>query len=120
MLNYNIKGTGLEVSDELRGYVEKKLSTAEKFLHHAPVHVDVELEHDSLRAGERNRAEFTVAAGGDTYRAEAWGETMHAAVDLAMGELVVELGRNKKKRIDIVRRSAHRFKEYLRGLRWDV
>jgi len=49
------------------------------------------------------------------YRADALGESMHAAIDLAVGELVNELGRNKKRRLHILRRGAARIKDYIRG-----
>ncbi len=121
MLNYNIKGTGVEVSDELRNYVEKRLAGAEKFLKgDTTAHTNVELEHRVHREGDPNRAEFTLSVGGEVYRAESWGETLHAAIDVAVGELVRELGRDKKKRIHIVRRGAHRMKEFLRGWRSKV
>ncbi len=118
MLNYNIKGTGLEISDELRSYTEKKVSGAEKFLQgDTTAHADIELEHEAMRHGDRNRAEFTVSASGEVYRAESWGETMHSAIDLAIAELLTELSRNKKKRLSVVRRSAARAKDFLKGLR---
>lgn len=118
MLNYNIKGTGIDASDELRSYVEKRLGHAEKFLESDPsAHVDVELEHRPLRHGEHYRAEFTVQGAHRVWRAESWGESMHAAIDLAAAELGSELARNKKKRIDVVRRSAARAKEFFRGWR---
>lgn len=121
MLNYNIKGTGVEITDELRSYVERRLAHADKFLRGDPsAHVTVELEHHVLRDGDRNRAECTVAASGAVYRAESWAETMHAAVDVAVGELVLELGRNKKKRLHTLRRGALKVKEYLRGWRSTV
>ena len=116
MLNYNIKGTGLDISDELRGYAEKKLQHAEKFLRGDPsARVDIELEHQAARDGGHYRAEFTVSASGAVYRAEHWGESMHEAIDLAAGELLNELGRNKKKRLHLLRRSAAKVKDYLRG-----
>lgn len=118
MLNYNIKGTGLEISDELRRYAEKKLQQTEKFLQgDTAAHADIELEHDALRDGDRNRAEFTLTAAGGLYRAESWGETMHSALDLAIAGLLAELSRDKNKRIDLVRRGAAKAKEFLRGLR---
>ncbi len=121
MLNYNIKGTGLEISDELRAYAVKKLSNAEKFIHNdSSAHADIELEHETMRNGDRNRAEFTVTAAGGLHRAESWGETMHAAIDLAIAELLTELSRNKKKRLHVVRRGAQRVKDYLRGWRSTV
>ena len=116
MLNYNIKGTGVDVSDELRSYAEKKLQHAEKFLQNdSSARASIELEHQALRDGDKYRAEFTVFASGAVYRAESWSESMHAAIDLAIGELVNELGRNKKKRLHILRRGAARIKDYIRG-----
>ena len=121
MHNYNIKGTGIEVTDELRSYVERRLAHADKFLRGDPsARVSVELEHASLRDGDRNRAELTVAVSGAVYRAEHWGETIHSAIDVAAGELVLELGRNKKKRLHTLRRGALKVKEYIRGWRSTV
>lgn len=121
MLNYNIKGTGLDITDELRGYAEKKLGHAEKFLQNDPsARINIELEYQAARDGDKYRAEFTVFASGAAYRAERWGESMHAAIDLAVGELLNELGRNKKKRLHLVRRSAAKVKDYLRGWRGSV
>src|SRR3989344_1172562 len=118
MPNYNIKGTGIEVGDELRAYAERRLGSTKKFLQgDSAAHVDVELEHQAMRDGEKYRAEFTVRASGGSYRAESWGESMHAAIDLAIAQLQNELSRDKKKRLHLVRRSAQRVKDYLRGLR---
>lgn len=120
-MQYNIKGTELPITDELRSYVEKCLSHADKFLADDPsAHADVELEHAGVRDGDKYRAEFTVSASGELYRADAWGETLHAALDLATGELTKELRRTKSKRIDVLRRSALKVKEYLRGWRRKV
>lgn len=118
MLNYNIKGTGLDINDELRAYVEKRLPQAEKFLQgDTTAHADVELERDALRDGPHFRAEFTVSVHGNVYRAESWGESVQAAVDVAIDELSSELRRSKTKRLDIVRRSAAKAKQMLQGFR---
>ena len=117
-MNYNVKGTGVEITPEIRAYLEKQLSHVEKFLASDPTAiVAVELEHTPMRHGERNRAEFTVSAAGEVYRVEAWGETLHAAIDLAEPLLARELRRSKNKRLHVLRRSAARVKEYLRGWR---
>ncbi len=117
-MNYNIKGSGVEITPELRAYLEKRLAHVGKFLaKDSTAVIDVELEHAPLRNGERNRAEFTIAAGGETYRAEAWGETLHAAIDLAEPPLFRELRRKKNKRLHAFKRGATRIKEYLRGWR---
>jgi len=117
-MNYNIKGTGLPVTDELRTYVEKNLGGAEKFLAgDSTVHANVELEHSPLRDGPKYRAEFTVSAGGQVYRAEEWGSTMHEALDLAGTQLVKELRRTKSRHIALVRRGGAIIKDAIRGLR---
>ncbi len=121
MLNYNIKGTGVEISEELRGYVEKRLSHIDKFLQgDSAAHIDVELEHHMHREGEPNRAEFTVTTSSGMHRVERYGSTLHAAIDLASGELTHELGRNKKKRLHLVRRGAQKVKDYVRGWRTKI
>lgn len=128
MLNYNIKGTGLEVSEELRAYATRQLEKVEKFLEgDATAHADIELEYDQKRdpssakatqgKGGKYRAEFTISATGALYRAQEWGSTMHEAIDLAGSELFRELRRAKRKRFHVFRRGALKVKEYVRGWR---
>lgn len=117
-MNYNIKGTELAITSELRSYVEKRLAQTDKFLQHDPsAHTDVELEYAHARDGSKYRAEFTTAAAGALYRKDAWGSTMHEAIDLAIGGLTQELRQHKKKRLHFVRRGAAIAKDVLRGLR---
>jgi len=117
-MHYNIKGTELAITSELRSYVEKCLSKAEVFLQNdTTAHTDVELQYSSVRDGQKYRAEFTVAAVGALYRKEEWGDTMHEAIDLASAGLVQELRQNKKKKIHFMRRGAGLAKDVLRGLR---
>ena len=128
MINYNIKGTGVPVTDELRSYVEKKLAAAEKFLQgDSTAHTDVEFEFDPRRdpssakategKGGKYRAEFTVSSGGSVYRAEEWGTTLHEAIDVAQNELLKELRRTKRKNLHLMRRGGAIIKDVMRGLR---
>ncbi|MDE1925218.1 MAG: ribosome-associated translation inhibitor RaiA [Patescibacteria group bacterium] len=130
-MNYNIKGTGVSVTDELRDYIEKRLAHAGTFVGgDTTAHTDVELEysarHDpsSAEATEgkagKYRAEFTAGVGGQVYRAAQWGSTLHEAINIASAELAKELRREKKQKLKIFRHSAVRVKEYLRGWRKKV
>jgi ribosomal subunit interface protein len=117
-MNHNIKGTGLSVTDELRGYVEKKLAGADKFVAgDTTAHADVELEFAQVRDGGKYRAEFNLSAGGGLYRAEEWGSTMHEAIDLSIAVLENELRKTKKKHMHLVRRGGAAIKDAIRGLR---
>jgi len=117
-MNYNLKGTGLSVSGEMRAYVDKKLAPAEKFLSaSSPVRLDIELEFVSGAAGPKYSAEYTLVLGKKTFRAQAQGTALHEVVDIASDELVQELARAKDKRQHLFRRGAARIKDYLRGFR---
>ena len=117
-MNYNIKGTGISITLELREYAEKKLGSTDKFVRGNPTaHADVELEFSPLRDGGKYRAEFTVSASGALYRAESWGSTMHEAIDLAVNELVKELRRSKSKHMRLMRRGGALIKDIIRDFR---
>ena len=116
-MQYNIKGTGIDISDEIRSYVEKKLSVSEKFFQENSTHIDVELEYATNQEGKKYRTEFTLALYGGVHRVEAQGDTLHEAIDIAAGELAQDLSQLKKKRQHIFRRSSMRVKEYIRGFR---
>lgn len=117
-MRYNLKGTHIAITPELRAYVEKKFSVVEKFLHNdTSAYADIELEFREHEGGKKHRAEFTLTARHAMYRTEARAESMHEAIDLAVGEIVGELSRHKKKRLHAVRRGAARVKDVLRGLR---
>jgi len=120
-MNHNFKATGLALTPELRAYTEKRLAHADKFLGgDSTAHADIELEYSEHNETGKYRAEFTLAQGGNIFRASRWGSTMHEAVDLAVGELTGELSRTKEKRQNVLRRSAVKVKEYLRGWRKKV
>jgi putative sigma-54 modulation protein len=122
-MNYNIKGTNIAVTDELRIYAERQLAHASKLVGtDTTAHADIELEYDEHHEGApgssgKYRAEFTVSVSGTLYRASERGSTLHEAIDLAAGELLSELRQGKKKRLHTFRRAAVRVKEYLRGWR---
>ena len=116
-MNYNIKGTSLDITDELRAYVERQLAHADKLVDDTTAHADVELHHLPDGRSGKYRAEFTLSLGGKVYRAEAWGGGLHEAIDLAGAELVSELRRVKSKRIHVLRHTALKAKEYIRGWR---
>ncbi len=121
-MNYNIKGTGLTLTDEIRSYLEKKLAHVEKFVQNPSAsRADVELEYLSSEA-KTYRAEVTVHEPSlkQPLRAVATGSTLYEAIDKVEGEISSELTRNKKKKLQNFRRSAVKVKDFLRGLRKNI
>ena len=118
-MRYNIKGTDLSITDEIRTYVEKKLDSLNKFIS------DIETARADIELGflrdeaKQYRAELMFYEPGlpKKLRAVARGDALHEAIDLASAELFRLMTQDKRKRLDIFRRSAVKVKEYLRGWR---
>lgn len=118
-MEHNLKGTNIDLSAEVRAYVDKKLAGLDPLMSDLEAaRTDVELEY---KASEEKmfRAELMLHDGA-VVRAEATGGTLHEAIDKAMQELFDQLTRAKKKKRGVFRRSAVRVKEYLRGWRSSV
>ena len=118
-MNYNIKGTEVHITDEIRTYLEKKLTHLEKFVPNASAsRADVELKYLSSEA-KTYCAEVMLHSPHlkQSLRAEASGSTLYEAIDKVTAELQTELTRTKKKRLQNFRHSAVKVKEFLRGWR---
>lgn len=115
-MQYNLKGTNVDLTAEVRGYIEKKINRLDALLEHQEAaRADIELEF-LLSEEKIYRAELMLHDG-VLLRAEARGGTLHEAIDKATEELFTELTRAKKKRRGTLRRSAVRVKDFLRGWR---
>ena len=112
-MNYNIKGTDVTVTDELRTYVEKKLGALDKLLGLDSARVDVVVAY--LESEEKQYwAEMNLHDAGEPLHAEARAATLYGAVDAATSELIEELNKAKTKRKDEARHDAVKGKEMLR------
>jgi ribosomal subunit interface protein len=118
-MHYNLKGTGVPVTDELRDYIEKKLSTLDKFVaNNSGARTDVEVAY--LASEEKQYRAELLLHDKQQLRTTATGSTLHEAIDSAAGELAEELSRAKKKRLHTFRHNAFKVKEYLRGWRKSI
>ncbi len=118
-MNYNLKATDVTITDDIRTYLEKKLTHLEKFVHKASAaRADVELEYMPSQS-KMYRAEVMLHEPSLTMpmRAEATGSTLYEAIDIMAGDVTSELTRSKKKRLQNFRRSAVKVKDFLRGWR---
>ena len=114
---YNIKGTGLHITDGNRSYVEKRIAHLDKFFgRKAQARLDIELEF--LKDEEKQyRAEGTLHDHGleGDFRVETTGEGLHEAIDIMVNTLNLELSRVKKRMIHDKRKGALMFKNIIRG-----
>ncbi len=113
-MHYNLKGTDVSVTDELRSYIEKKLSALEKLAPKDSARVDVVVAY--LASEEKEYwVEMNLHDSGVPLHAEARAATLYGAIDATAGELSAELSKAKEKRKDEARHDAVLGKEILRS-----
>jgi ribosomal subunit interface protein len=85
------------LSDSIRGYIQKKMDSFEKFLREEnTIHVD--FDSDKHRSGIRYHVEIRIDPGSTVF-AEAIGEDLYEAIDLCMPKLKEQLTRRKDRRV---------------------
>ena len=113
----NIKATHIELSDELRSSIEKRLAGAEKFIKHMDhVYVDVGRTTNHHKQGDVFRAEFNVVINGDKFTTFSITEDINMSIDEAYSELIRQITEHKDQKISLVRRGARSVKKMLKGL----
>lgn len=94
MMNYNIRGNKLEVTEAIREHVIKKVSKLEKYFDTPPTSdVNVRL---SVFNNEQ-RIEVTIPMTDLVLRAEEHHEDLYAAIDLVVGKLERQIKKYKTK-----------------------
>ena len=115
----NIKATHLDLSDEIRNYVESRIDSLDKFIDVTEndttiFNVEVGKTTTAQNTGDIFRAEINLSAHGKTYRSEATKDHLFAAMDVATQELENQLLHHKTKRNTMFRRGAQKIKNILR------
>lgn len=117
-MNMHFRSESVELTEDVRGYVQEKISLSEKVLGDIPeenISYDVELSKDTTKhSGEIYRADVTMHFRGDRVHAVGHGETIHAAIDLAKDELTRRLSRGKNKKRSMFLRGAQKIKQMLK------
>jgi len=99
-----IKATNLELTGEMKGYIEKKFSGLNKYFAKI-IEMRVEVEHDPRHLkGDVYRCEVNVKIPRDLLRVEKRTSDFYKAVDKVRDHLKVILSRHKKKLADKQRR----------------
>ena len=93
-----IKGKGVEVTERLQDYVERKVGKLDRFLPDI-TEAWVELAVEGTRAAEDSQVcQVTVRANGAILRAEERSDDMFASIDTALDKMHRQIARYKGKR----------------------
>ena len=88
-----INGRNLNISDEMRAHVEKKIAKLDKYLRD-DAEVQVRFSQESKA---RNIAEITISLGSAILRAEEVGPDLYACFDKTLDKIVRQIRRHRTK-----------------------
>ncbi len=108
----------MELTDAIREYVNKKVSSTEKFVMKDGAHVNVEVAKTTNhhKQGEVYKAEIEIRSDGNVFFAEAETDDLYKAIDNAREDIVRELTSTKDRNNSLFRRGARSVKKMLKGL----
>ena len=102
-MRIDVKATKLELSEEIKVYIQKKMDMMERYLGKIQVlncHVEVGLAVGGQQSGQIYRAEVNLDLPGELLRVERTATDIFKAIDKVKDHLVDQIKRYKEKKID--------------------
>ncbi len=97
-MELTISGKNTEISDRIRGYIEKKAARLDRYLPHIDNAV-VELTRESAKSSEdRHIAQLTIRTRGTVLRAEERATDVFTAIDAVLDKMYRQIMRYKTRR----------------------
>lgn len=119
-MKIQIKGTNMNLTDEISDYLHKKINMLEKFIDPNDTSVLCEVEigrtTNHHKSGDVFRTEINIRQDGKHFRAVAEQESVMASIDEAKDEMSLELSNYKSKKITLLRRGGAAIKNMLKGI----
>jgi len=113
-MNINIKATNIELTPEIKDYVQEKMDMLEKYLGNIQVlncDVEVGMSVGGQQSGEIYRTEVNLAVQGDLLRVEKTEKDLFKAIDKVKNHLMRSIRRYKEKKFDKERKAEQGFKK---------
>ena len=96
-MEIKVLGKGIEVTEAINDYVERKLERIEKYFENSSAEVTIRTERNE------QIAEVVVEANGDMYRAESEEKDLYASIDKVIDILEGQIRKAKTKREKMMR-----------------
>jgi putative sigma-54 modulation protein len=112
-MQVNIRGKGIDLTEALKDYAQKKIHKVEHFFHNIQ-QIDIELEVDKIKEQvESQVAKATVWMSGKIVHATEASGDMYASIDLLIDKLDKQVKRFKEKIVQEKRRESSKEKHIL-------
>ena len=118
-MNINIKATNMELTGAINDYVNKRLSSIEKFSKGGSEisgYVEVGKTTNHHKQGDVFKAEFDININGEHFFATSEKNDLYAAIDDVKEELVSNITHNKDRKQTLFKRGAKSVKKMIKGL----
>jgi len=116
-MTIKIKATNIDLTDDIRNYVNKKIQKIEEIIGDDPTLL-IEVEVGRTTAHHQNgdifRAEINLNIRNKQYRSEAEKDTLYSAIDEAQEEILQIETKEKSKKISIIRRGGRTLKDLIK------
>lgn len=119
-MKITVRASGIELTPAISSYVEKKISSIEKYLNKENVdtalaQVEVGKSTHHHKSGNVFRAEVHITGGGLDLYAVSKMDDLYAAIDMVKDEMVHNMLQLKGKRETLTRKGAKIMKNAMRG-----
>ena len=115
-MQINIQGHGIELTEPLRDYANKKIGRLTEFFSNIQ---KIQVTLDARKNDDFKRSQVVEvslwAAGKKLIRATEAAQDMYAAIDLVFAELERQVIKHKEKHVKEIRRGASKLKQFLRN-----
>ena len=118
-MNINIKATNIELTSSVNDYVNKRLSSIEKFVKEGEdiaIYVEVGKTTNHHKQGDVFRAEVSIKISGNKFYTFSEKEDLYVAIDDAKEEIIRQIKNNKDRKQTLFKRGSTSVKKMLKGI----
>ena len=119
-MNIKTKTTSLSLTPAISEYIEKRLSTIDKFFKDdTTAKLDLELAKTTNhhKKGDIFRAEIHIVANGINAYASSEKEDLYMAIDSVKDEILSEIKSSNKKQRSLIRKGGAKIKNIIKGIK---
>lgn len=119
-MNLKIKSTNLEITEEIKKYLDKVCDSVAKFFKNdTSVKCDVEFAKTTAhhKHGDIFRAEIHITGKNTNHYASAEEDDIYKAIDAVKDEILREVRSNKAKKLSVLRKSGSKIKKIIKGIK---
>ncbi len=117
-MNIQIKATNLELTEDIRNYIDKRFEVLQRFIDEDPsieIRVEVARITEHHKQGNICRAELHITGKGMDEYASSEKIDIFQAIDDVRDEMQRKLSTGKAKKLSVLRRSGARVKAIIKG-----